>query len=438
MKKTLLIVFILYNFWGFGQKFRSFQTTKFDSTITEGYYFIVLKDSLVILDKNLDLLYVKTFKQVYNFDLIENGNMFFYSSPFFYEMDSTFKTLDSIACKNGVETDPHDIIFLPKGNVILMGTEKVKFDISKFPEWKSRMQDTSGTSSTVIQEMDTNKNVIFEWHAKDHFELNDADLFFDSLGGQWLHSNAIELDTDGNILLSSRNLNEITKINRKDGSIMWRLGGKRNEFKFVDCPVPFYGQHNIRRLENGHLTLFDNGMYIESHRPRALEFELDEKNKVAYLKWSYVYNKDITSVGRGNVERMKNGNTLICFGNQISNDLCFIVVNASGAVLFQVNSKPAINPYKVIYHPTLPFKLHRPEIKCADLDGAKYLDAGAGYKSYKWSTGDSTRTIAIKQAGSYSVFVPYGEGGYISSEKIIINDAALPCKTKNNYKKNKK
>ena len=35
-----------------------------------------------------------------------------------------------------------------------------------------------------------------------------------------VHANAIELDADGNILLSSRHLDEITKINRATGDIM--------------------------------------------------------------------------------------------------------------------------------------------------------------------------------------------------------------------------
>ena len=44
-----------------------------------------------------------------------------------------------------------------------------------------------------------NKNVVFEWHAKDHFAFDDADTFFLYQGPtiDWTHSNAVELDDDG-------------------------------------------------------------------------------------------------------------------------------------------------------------------------------------------------------------------------------------------------
>ena len=48
----------------------------------------------------------------------------------------------------------------------------------------------------------------------------------------YCHTNAIEQDNDGNILISSRNMDEITKINRITGQIIWRLGGKNNQFEF--------------------------------------------------------------------------------------------------------------------------------------------------------------------------------------------------------------
>ncbi|GIT32243.1 MAG: hypothetical protein Ct9H300mP2_3220 [Candidatus Neomarinimicrobiota bacterium] len=41
----------------------------------------------------------------------------------------------------------------------------------------------------------------------------------------YVHANAIELDNDGNILLSCRHMDEITKINHQTGEIIWRLGG---------------------------------------------------------------------------------------------------------------------------------------------------------------------------------------------------------------------
>ncbi len=50
-----------------------------------------------------------------------------------------------------------------------------------------------------------------------------------------------------------------------------------------------------------------------------------------------------------------------------------------------------------------------------------------GHSSYLWSTGAATRRIQITAADTYYVYVPYGQGGYISSERIIITNLSNPC-----------
>ena len=65
---------------------------------------------------------------------------------------------------------------------------------------------------------------------------------------------------DGNLLLSFRHLNQVMKIDRVTGDVIWRLGGKRSDFAFDDDP---WGgpcaQHTARELANGEIQIFDNG-----------------------------------------------------------------------------------------------------------------------------------------------------------------------------------
>ena len=395
---------------------------------------------MIILDNNANLVYYKCVKSVDVFRLERNSKMFYTTYSFDCIIDSTFHGVDSIKSKNETSNDPHECLVLQNGHLLLMTTEKMKVDLTNSPtlkkEWKS---DTADVSSTVIQEQDELHNVLFEWHAKDHFGLNDSDSFFDyhSSRPDWMHCNAISMDEDGNILLSIRNLSQIIKINRTDGSIMWRFGGQNNEFKFVNCPVPFYGQHDIKKIDNGHLMLFDNGVYTVSHGARAMEFDLDEKNKIATLIWSYTYNPDMSSLAQGGVQRLSNGNTLISIGKHSGENVCFVIVNTKGEKVYQVNGP---HSYRVMNYTSLPFQLHRPVISCFDSAGLKYLDAGEGYKSYKWSTGDTTRIINLTKSGSYSVFVPYGDGGFISSENITVSNLLKPCDLKilSGRKKNRK
>jgi len=127
------------------------------------------------------------------------------------------------------------------------------------------------------------------------------------------HGNAI--DADGNLLVSFRNSDEITKINSRTGEIIWRLGGKKSQFTFVNDPLNgFSHQHGIRRLQNGNLILFDNGSLYSPPESRAVEYKLDEQAKTAELVWEYRHTPALYGFALGFAQRLANGNTLISFG----------------------------------------------------------------------------------------------------------------------------
>lgn len=46
----------------------------------------------------------------------------------------------------------------------------------------------------------------------------------------YFHINAVDKTSDGNYLISSRHTCTIFKVSSKDGSIIWRLGGKSSDF----------------------------------------------------------------------------------------------------------------------------------------------------------------------------------------------------------------
>ena len=130
----------------------------------------------------------------------------------------------------------------------------------------------------------------------------------------WNHGNAVEIDHDGNYLLSFRSLSEVTKIDSRTGAVIWRFGGVANQFQFLGDPLQFSFQHGIRRLANGHVILFDNG---NTHTPpfsRAVEYQLDEVARTAMAVWSYRPTPDLYSAALGLAQRLSNGNTVVTFG----------------------------------------------------------------------------------------------------------------------------
>ena len=125
----------------------------------------------------------------------------------------------------------------------------------------------------IIQKINSEKEVTFQWRSLDHMLITDAtheDLTADRI--DYVHGNSIEVDSDGHIIISSRHLDEITKINTVTGAIIWRLGGKNNQFSFVNDTAKFSHQHSARILKNGNLFLFDNGVFHTPQYSRAVEY----------------------------------------------------------------------------------------------------------------------------------------------------------------------
>src|SRR5262249_18267035 len=79
----------------------------------------------------------------------------------------------------------------------------------------------------VIQEVDLDTGaLVFEWHGADHVQPEESYVNPPTAGGQaydYMHANSIEVDRDGNLLVSARNTCTIYKIDRTTGNVVWRL-----------------------------------------------------------------------------------------------------------------------------------------------------------------------------------------------------------------------
>ncbi len=136
----------------------------------------------------------------------------------------------------------------------------------------------------LIQEVN-NGQVVFQWDGTDYPELFSSSVennnFSDSVNTlDYMHMNSICIDPrDNNIICSFRNLNEIIKINRTTGAIMWRLGGDRSDFALTSDEV-FLRQHYARLTDNNQTLIFvDNGQQQERAYSRIVQFQLDENSK---------------------------------------------------------------------------------------------------------------------------------------------------------------
>ncbi|HTK82696.1 MAG TPA: aryl-sulfate sulfotransferase [Bacteroidota bacterium] len=304
---------------------------------------------LAILENDgTPIFYRKMPSFCFDFKMQPNGLLTYYElgAQRFYALDSTYAVVDSFACGNGYLTDLHELRILDNGHALIMSYDSQKVDM--------RTVVAGGDSSAtvvglIIQELDLNKNVVFQWRSWDHFQITDAtheNLLAHTI--DYVHGNAIELDTDGNILISSRHMDEITKIDRTTGNILWRLGGKNNQFTFLNDSIGFSHQHAIRRLPNGSIILFDNGNFHSPHFSRAIEYQLDETQKTANLVWQYRNSPDNFGGAMGYAQRLDNGNTLIGWG---SSNPSLTEVKSDGTKVLELSYDSGIYSYRAYRFP---------------------------------------------------------------------------------------
>lgn len=236
----------------------------------------------------------------------DNGNHF-------NVFNTHYQQIGSCWAVNGYGVDEHELQVLADGTYLLIGLAGQTVDMSRYVVSGNT---AAWVTEQVIQEFSPAGELIFQWRAWDHLDVRDQQQFINILGNNFdfPHMNAIDIDTDGNILLSSRNTSEVTKINRDTGEIIWRLSGMHNQFTFVNDPLNgVRNQHAIRMVTTNDYTLFDNGNLHSPSMSRAVEYRLDPTNMTATLVWQYPNppTSSIYSFYMGNAQRLTNGNTLI-------------------------------------------------------------------------------------------------------------------------------
>ena len=271
------------------------------------------------------------------------------SSKGWFIMDSLQNEIDSIYAQNGYIADNHDFLALPNGNYVLFCYDNQPYAMDTIVNGGDPNAVIEGL---IIQELDSNHNVVFEWKSWDHFHITD-NVYLDitSANLPFIHTNAIDIDFDGNFIFSNRNLDEITKIHRTTGEVIWRWGGSQNEFIFVN-DYPFTHQHSIRSLGDNKYLLYDNGnfsdQYIGVNLSRAVEYELDTVLMTATKVWEFVHPDSLYTPSISSVQRLPNGNTLIDFGNLQWLNLGSIVteVDSNNQIVFQLEYDNGGNLYR--------------------------------------------------------------------------------------------
>lgn len=282
-----------------------------------GYIFIDYDSSIdytMILDNTGAPVWYKRGSKGRDFKVQKNGMLTMVGGGGFIGYDQNFNQIASFRAVNGYNTDDHDLQVLADGGYLLIGRRDETVDMRQYVQGG---KPNATVHATVLQEFTAAGELILQWRAWDNFDIRQMEnwSYDDPLTGQSIrfpHMNSVDIDTDGHIVLSSKRISEITKIDRGSGEIIWRLGGDKNQFTLVNDPLGgFNVQHDIHVVGENRYTLFDNHWLHRTNESRAVEYEIDTDDMTATLVWQYQDNPPYESHHMGNAQRLGNGNTLI-------------------------------------------------------------------------------------------------------------------------------
>lgn len=279
----------------------------------------------------------------------------------------------SYTISSATECQHHDIHKLPNGNVLA-----IVWELKTVSEATAAGRNPAGIGTAVWSEKiievqqtgPTTGNVVWEWHVWDHL-IQDFDSLKPNYGvvsqhpelinlnfttgtataSDWLHCNAIDYNADlDQIAISSHNLSEIWIIDHstttaeaashsggvhgKGGDLLYRWGNPAVYGRGTSADKKFFGQHNVQWIRNGlkdagNIMVFNNGIQRPGGNYSSIDIiappidsmgdytlALNQKYQPDSAFWTYVapVPTSFYSMNISGVQRLSNGNTLICEG----------------------------------------------------------------------------------------------------------------------------
>ena len=265
-------------------------------------------------------------------------------------VDQGYRKIAEVETGRGYKMDFHEFQLTDRGTALVIAYKIYRQDLRSVRGGKRR----GLTMQNIVQEIDVDTGkVLFHWDANKHIAPRESyDVVPDREGFpyDYVHMNSVREDTDGNLLLSARATNAVYKVNRKSGKIMWRLGGKRSDFK-MGKGARFRFQHDAERQADGTLTIYDNNadLPVPNRVSRGIQLRLDTKAKRATLVRQWKYPRPLLAASQGNMQTLPGGNVFIGWGGAIQNVTEF---SRGGSIQWEARfTSKAVDTYRAYKFP---------------------------------------------------------------------------------------
>jgi hypothetical protein len=257
-----------------------------------------------------------------------------------YILDTTYNVVATVHGGNGFNADQHEFQLTPQGTALIVIYNTLQADLSSVGGPTNGM-----VTEGVVQEIDIATGaVLLEWHSLPNVALTESYMPVPASGPfDYFHINSAKLDTDGNILVSSRHTWTVYKINRTSGAIMWRLGGKKSDYA-LGTGLPFAWQHDVEAVDATTLRIFDNesdGVPVLPYS-RVIWVNHDDTAMTANVIETIVHPAKLSVLAEGSAQTLDNGDTFVDWGilGRVSE------FNGSGALIYDAAEPTGYGSYR--------------------------------------------------------------------------------------------
>jgi hypothetical protein len=313
-----------------------------------------------------------------------------------YIYDNTYSLVATVQAGNGYNADEHEFQLTPQNTALITIYNTVPYDLSSIGG-----PANGSVIEGIAQEIDVASGaVLLEWHSLDHVALTESNMPVPTTAAtpyDYFHINSVKLDTDGNLLISSRNTSTVYKVNRTTGAVIWRLGGELSDY-VMGPGLPFAYQHDVEAVDSATLRIFDNESDGIPVLPasRVIWVSHNDTAMTATLLSSVQHPDGLSVLAEGSGQTLPNGDTFVDWGILGR----YSEFDPNGNLLFDVSMASGYSSYRGFRQPWVAAPVGGPTITVvANSNGTDTVDAiwNGATQVANWNVmgGDSSGSLVL-------------------------------------------
>jgi hypothetical protein len=329
--------------------------------------------------------------------------------------NTSYQQIGRVRAGNGLKADLHDFTIAPNDTAVLTVFDPIDCNLSS--EGGPR---GGAVTASIFQEIDLRTGLVRrEWDSLDHVPLSDSYSSATSTSTEWpfdyFHTNSVDQLADGRTLISARNTWALYELNTLTGQVLLRIGGKHSNVKVGPGAATAY-QHDATVLENGTISVFDNGgVPMVQQESRGLVLAINPQTKTDAVVSQYEHPAALSSGSQGNIQQLPNGDMFVGWGAEPY----FSEFSASGQLLFDGHMHGSYESYRTYRFPWVGTPTTAPAIAAVPANARVTVYAS-------WNGATQVTSWRVLAGPSPNALVPVATAADTGFETAIVTPARAP------------